>query len=329
MIMALGGIGLAVAEPRSVPQIAPLSSVALRPLREAPAQVVARHEAKIAAEISARIVALPFEVGQRVKRGALLVQLDEGDARLAVQRAEAQLAAAQARLAQSEAQTRRARELAARAFISADALQARESELAIAAADRQVAEAALTTARRALDKHRLYAPFDGVVRARPGQLGELATPGAALYLLAASAGSEVAARIPVTEADSLNQTTEFVFESALQRWPVRLVRLSPLIERPARSVEARFSFTAAAAAIGSEGRLLWRDERPHLPPEILVRRAEGLGVFVAQDGIARFVSLSQAQEGRPAPVALPSETLLVVRGQERLRDGAPLTPAGR
>jgi len=305
-------------------RIAPLARVAIQPQRSAPAQVIARFEAKIAAEVAARIVQLPYEVGEAVRQGSVLVRLDEGDARLAIARAEAQLAAAQARAAQLAAQTGRARELAQRAFISADALQARESELAVAEAEVRVVEAALATARRALDKHVVRAPFAGIVRARPGQLGELASPGAPLYLLAASDGQEVSAQVTAPDSESLRRASDIEFETAGERWPVRLLRLSPLVEREARTREARLRFLGAPAAIGSEGRLRWRDPRPHLPAELLVRRDGRIGVFVAAGGKARFVALPEAQEGRPAATSLPADSAIVVHGQQALTDGATL-----
>ena len=51
----------------------------------------------------------------------------------------------------------------------------------------------------------------------------------------------------------------------------------------------------------------------------------GLGVFVADSNTAQFVPVPGAQEGRPAPVDLSRDTLIVVRGQARLQDGDALT----
>ena len=52
--------------------------------------------------------------------------------------------------------------------------------------------------------------------------------------------------------------------------------------------------------------------------------ANAFGVFVANDEHARFVAIPGAQEGRPAAVDLPAETLIVVRGHTRLQDGDSL-----
>ncbi|MCS7100056.1 MAG: efflux RND transporter periplasmic adaptor subunit, partial [Burkholderiaceae bacterium] len=181
--------------------VAPARAVHLFPERDAPASVVARNESRLAAEIAARIVAIPVDVGQRVAAGAVVVQLDDADARLALVQAEAAFAAAQARLALAESQLARARELRAQAFISPEALTQRETELAVVRAEVGSAEAALAAARRTLQKTVVRAPFAGVVMARPGQVGEIAQPGAPLLVLKDAAPPEIASPIPAALAD--------------------------------------------------------------------------------------------------------------------------------
>jgi hypothetical protein len=89
-------------------------------------------------------------------------------------------------------------------------------------------------------------------------------------------------------------------------------------------VDARLRFTGAAAAPGASGRIAWRDGDAHVAPELVVRRAGRLGVFVDDAGTARFHALPEAQEGRPARVDLPPNARLVVQGQLALKDGQRL-----
>ncbi|HEY0856367.1 MAG TPA: biotin/lipoyl-binding protein, partial [Albitalea sp.] len=78
--------------------------VALRPLREAPASVVARNEARLAAEVPGRVLRWTVDTGGSVRRGALLVELDATDHRLARDRARAAVQSSQARLALAQQQ---------------------------------------------------------------------------------------------------------------------------------------------------------------------------------------------------------------------------------
>lgn len=331
LTLLLLGCGRQEAPPPAVPPaptfvLRSVAEVALYPERSAPAAVVGKHEARLSAEVAAPVLAMPVDVGQTVRKGEVVVRLDTRDAELALERAAAAVAQAEARYAQAKAQLERARALRERNFISAEALTLRETELAAAAADLRAAIAQRETARRALEKHTLRAPFDAVVRARSGQVGELAAPGAVLLTLVSHGELELAAQLQPRDAASLQRAVmpAPTFENAGQHHEVKLLRISPAINRESRSIEARFAFIGEPPAVGSEGRLVWRDAQPHLPADLLVRRDGRLGVFVAEGGKARFHALPQAQEGRPALLDLPADTRIVTQGRHALQDGQPL-----
>jgi membrane fusion protein (multidrug efflux system) len=85
-------------------------------------------------EVSGRIAQLNFADGQRVRRGQLLVQLDD-----TLQQAQLQQAEAQASIARTNLQ--RSRELQAQGFVSQSAVDQNAAAL-------QVAEAQVALARR-------------------------------------------------------------------------------------------------------------------------------------------------------------------------------------
>lgn len=320
----------ASAPARPAMKLASVAAVAMHPERSAPAAVVGKNEARLSAEVSARILALPADVGQSVRRGDVVARLDPRDAELSLERAEAALAQAGARHAQARAQLDRARALREKNFYSAEALTLRETELAAATADLRAATAQRDTARRVLDKHVLKAPFDGAVRSRSAQVGELAAPGSVLLTLVSAGELELAAQLQPRDAQSLAAATAAAvtpaptFEFAGGREAVELLRISPAVNRESRSIEARLRLAGKPPAIGTEGRLVWRDPQPHLPADLLVRRDGRYGVFVAQAGKARFHVLPTAQEGRPAPLDLPADAQVVTQGRHALQDGQSL-----
>ena len=147
-------------------------------------------------------------------------------------------------------------------------------------------------------------------------------------VLSGASAEDVERRVTQPLEDAIKQVADIRFEGDGGTRPVSLERISPAIDRQARSVEARLRFVGEAPAPGAQGRILWRDTQAHLPAEVIVRREGRLGAFVVNDGHARFVPLPNAQEGRPAAVDLPPDTRVVVQGQLVLRDGAPVTDAG-
>ena len=306
--------------------------IAVYPRREAPATVVARNETRLAAEISAVVSELSAEPGEVVAKGAVLARLDARDSELALERARAAEQSAKARLALAETQLKRARELKAEGFISQEALNQRETETAVVAADLRAATAALVTAQRSLEKCVLRAPFKAIVKTRSGQVGELAAVGTPLYTLLDAERLEVAAAVPVLEAASLAQAKEWVFVGQDGRFALSLLRVSPAIDRAARTREARLAFKSKAPLPGAEGRLEWREAQAHLPGEYLLRRGKELGVFVEDGGKARFLALPEAQEGRPVAFASPAGTRIATQNRNTLTDGQLLAPgaaAGR
>ncbi|MBX3619992.1 MAG: efflux RND transporter periplasmic adaptor subunit [Rhizobacter sp.] len=117
-------------------------------------------------EVSGRISRLGFADGQRVRRGQLLVQLDD-----ILQRAQLQQAQAQASIARTNLQ--RNRELLAANFVS-------QSVVDQSAAALQVAEAQVALTQAQLARMRIEAPFDGVAGIRLVNVGDYVKDGADL-----------------------------------------------------------------------------------------------------------------------------------------------------
>jgi len=115
-------------------------------------------------EVSGRIARLGFAEGQRVRRGQLLVQLDD-----TLQRAQFQQAEAQASIARTNLQ--RSRELLAQSFVSQSAVDQNIAAL-------QVAEAQVALAQAQLARMRVLAPFDGTAGLKLVDVGDYVKDGA-------------------------------------------------------------------------------------------------------------------------------------------------------
>lgn len=302
----------------------PLGELLIQAQHEAPAAAQSLNESRIASEVTAVVRTLPVQVGEVVEAGATLVELDPRDAQLALDRAQAALAAAQARIRLAEFQLQRARELHERNFASADTLTQRETELALAQAERAAATAQVASAQRDLDKCTIRAPYRAIVHARSAQLGELAAPGSPLLTLIDVSRIEVSAQIQPQDSASLQAADDILFVAPGTRYAVRLLRISPAIDRATRTQEARLPFSGQAAPPGTEGTIRWQGETNLLPADLLSRRNGRLGVFVADGDTARFAVLEQAQEGRPVAVTLAPATRVIVDGRFSLQDGVKI-----
>jgi RND family efflux transporter MFP subunit len=302
-----------------------LREVALPDRGTAPASVIAPNDSQIAAEVTAKVAQVHVEVGGSVRAGQLLLELDPADYQLALAQVDAQVTAARARVALAEQRLQQSLALRKKQFVSDDAVLELKTGVQAAEADLEVAQAQRAVAARNVEKCRIVAPFAGVVLERQAQVGAMATPGATLLRLVDLAPPEIEAQVQAARADELPRATEVVFENQGKPYPARLLRLSPVVDVAARTRVARLTFIDRAAPAGSSGTLRWTTSELLLPPELMVKRNQDLGAFVVESGQARFVLAPAAQEGRPFAVALPPETPVVVRGQQGLTDGQPVT----
>jgi membrane fusion protein (multidrug efflux system) len=117
-------------------------------------------------EVSGRVSKLGFGDGQRVRRGQVLVQLDDS-----LQLAQLQQAQAQASIARTNLQ--RNRELVAQNFVSQSVVDQAQANL-------EVAEAQVALAQAQLQRMKVLAPFDGFAGIRSVNVGDYVKDGADL-----------------------------------------------------------------------------------------------------------------------------------------------------
>lgn len=209
--------------------------------------------------------------------------------------------------------------------MSDDELLARQTDLAVLEANLQEQAVLIRIQDLALSRTMIKSPFDAAVVERQAQVGSYAMPGAALMTIVQTDGREIDAEIDPRYAVQLPAVSELRFVSQGNEWRVELSRLSSVIETDTRILRARFKFSDDPAPIGLTGELVWNEATGLVPVAQIVQRGTSLGVFVANNNTARFVPVPGAQEGRAAPVDLPSDSLIVIRGQARLQDGDALS----
>ena len=240
---------VALAQPAAPVEVGvrPLREVALPDRGTAPANVIAPNDSRIAAEVTARVARVHAEVGSTVKVGQLLLELDAADYRLAQAQADAQVTAARARVALAQQRQQQALTLRKKQFVSDDAVLELKTGVQAAEADLEVARAQQAVAARNVEKCRIVAPFAGVVLERQAQVGATATPGTTLLRLVDLAPPEIEAQVQAIQADALPRASELTFDGQDRRYPVNLLRLSPVVDAAARTRVARLAFANRAA----------------------------------------------------------------------------------
>jgi hypothetical protein len=144
-----------------------------------------------------------------------------------------------------------------------------------------VSAAAVKTARAAQGKCDVRAPFPAIVLERLAQEGEMAIrqarPWSACSILRASKSKPRCSKQmqPVSRSARLLPH----WSPVDGRYPLRLVRMSPALNKSSRLDEARLRFTAKAAAPGSSGRVIWASPEMHVPAQATGASARATGGF--------------------------------------------------
>jgi membrane fusion protein (multidrug efflux system) len=209
-------------------EVARVKTTQLQDDAQAVGTLKSRQSVMLRPEVAGRISQIAFSDGARVRKGQLLVQLDD-----TLQRAE--LSQAQAQVSIVRANLNRNQELLAEKFVAPRAVE--ESQAAL-----QVAEAQLALAQARLGRMRIVAPFDGSVGIRNVNVGDYVKDGADLVNLEDSSSLYVDFRVPERFQGKLatGQVVKVELDALPgQAFQAKVQALDPLVDANGRSVAVR------------------------------------------------------------------------------------------
>ena len=187
LVLTLATVALIAACSRPAPPEEPVRSVklmtvgaqALQAQVEYSGEVRARVESRLGFRVAGKMVQRQAELGQKVRAGQVLAQLDPRDYQLAADASRAQLASATTQRDLAAADFKRYQTLKNQNFISGAELERREATLKASQATLDQARAQLSSQGNQAAYTTLVAPAAGVVtgiEAEPGQVVAAGTP---------------------------------------------------------------------------------------------------------------------------------------------------------
>jgi RND family efflux transporter MFP subunit len=246
-----------------------------------PAAVQARQRAALSARMPASVIELPYEEGQWVKAGAVVVRLDDAALRAAVAAAEAGVKAVEADFERTKT------------LLEKGAATPRELEQVTAAASG--AQAQLTAAKDNLSHAALRAPFAGRVAARRTNLGDVVNSGTPLIEIEGEGGLEIRATLESPLAATLRPGSKVkaLVDGQASPLAVTITAIAPAGDATTHRFELKADLPAASGLrSGLFARLLvpgvTADPRILVPAAAVFERGGLTGVFVATDGKARL-----------------------------------------
>jgi RND family efflux transporter MFP subunit len=286
---------------------------------EATGTVRPKLQAVIEAKISGRITRLAVTLGQAVKQGDLLVELDS-------QEIQARLDQANATLRQAELEFNRTTNLRKQSA-------ATQAELDMVQARHNVAKAAVAEAEALSGYAKITAPFDGTVARKLADEGDLAMPGKPLLELEGHAGLRLVADVPSSLASRVLPAAKLAVRVDAVPDPLvgTVAEISPAADPVSRTVRVKVDLPATPGlGSGQFGRLavpLSEAAFLFVPPSALIRRGQLEILFVASENKAQMRLVRAGKEtaqGIEILSGLAPGEAVVVDGAGRLRDGQPL-----
>lgn len=197
--------------------------------------LAANEAAQIRAEIAGQVRAVNFEEGQAVRRGDVLVRIDDSELR-------AQLAQAESRFRLAELNLRRSEDLAQARSMSQAELDRTRSEFASA-------EAELRLLRVRVDKMEIKAPFDGIIGARSISPGDFVTAATAITTLNDLSRLKIDFQVPEFFVSRVRPGSTFTLRARTPTGEVsatgEVYFVSSVIERATRSSQVKGLLAAA------------------------------------------------------------------------------------
>ena len=185
-----------VSEPIRAVKLLEVSAGQLKPSVEYAGEVRARTESRLGFRVSGKLLQRNVDVGQSVRPGQLLAQLDGQDFALAVQVAQAQVVAATTQRDLAQADWQRYVALKEQGFISAAELDRRKASMQSAQAQLDQARAQAATQSNQSGYTRLLADAAGVVIAVGAEAGQILSAGTPVVTLAVDGPRDAVFSVP-------------------------------------------------------------------------------------------------------------------------------------
>lgn len=307
--------------------------------------VTPRRQSRVSVAVAGLVMERAVELGSQVEQGDLLLQLDDELARLERDRAAADTREAQSRLAEARRLLKEARSVGAGRNIAATEVARRESEVRTAQAVLARAEAAQALQEARLRRHRIEAPFSGLISERSVDVGQWVEPGTSVFTLVDGQSLRLDFQVPQQAQSLLNDdSTLRVTAPDGQEQTARISTLVPVASNPSRTFLLRAEpppdlNLKPGMSVSAVLRLERRDRALSVPRDALNRYPEGRvtvwiarstdteGVFEVREQRIRILSMT----GDRAFVSdgLEASQQVVSRGNEALSDSIEVELADR
>jgi len=300
--------------------------------------VTSPHSSQVSTSVEGLVSTVFFDSGAHVKEGDLLLELDAELEEAAYAQAEAQTAQAAAEVEDAKRRLLIAESLAKRKYGPQNEVEARQAEVEIDTATHASFRAEQKRRMAILERHKLPAPYEGVISKRMAEVGQWVEPGTAVFELVAMHDFRVDVPVPQDYYARLREGAEVEIEvDSLpgEKIPAKIGALIPVSDPDARTFTLRVLPAREDIPItpGMSARVLVNLQTGRrdvsVSRDALIRYPDGrVTVWVLKEAgdtvsvTERRVEIGLAFDGLVQVLSgLKEGERVVVRGNESLREG--------
>ncbi len=285
--------------------------------------LVANERVEMVSEQSGRVISINFQEGQFVKKGQLLIKLNDDELQVQLKKAEYQHALLQERLERQ------------RILLEKDAVSREDYDKVLT--EFNVLKQDIEQLKIRIDKMHVKAPFDGVVGFRDVSLGAFLQINSKITTLVDIANLIVEVAIPEKYVmDKLSgATVNFNVEGMVNNFSAVIYAVDPQVDVNTRTimVRARYKNSNNLLRPGMSAKVMLKtgaeDINVYVPNQAVVPVVNGRSVWILKNGKAKFVPVQTGN--RTADMleilsGIERGDTVITTGLMQLREGIAVTP---
>lgn len=292
-----------------------------------------RVESRLGFRVGGKIVARRVDVGNIVKRGQVLMQLDPQDLQLAQAQANAGLKAAESNRDLAKAEYKRYLDLREKNFVSQAVLDSKDTAYKAAQASYDQAVAAYRNQSNQAGYATLVSDVEGVVTGVDAEAGQVVAAGTPVVRVAQTGEKEIVIGIPEDRVDAVRRMTDVrvrTWAKPNEVFPGKLRELSPMADPATRTYTAKIAIPQAPedVKLGMTAYVAFATKTPHamvkLPLTALFQDKSASSVWIVDHGSVKLIPVQVAgSSGNDIIVSsgLTSGQTVVTAGVNLLKPG--------
>lgn len=324
--------------PPALVEVAQITQGAAEPMLEFVGTVYYARKSDVASEVDGIVEQVYFEEGYRVKSGAPLVSLNSDFLETVISATRADHDLVLVELEQAAKELKRREPLYKEGSVSESAydefffkskkLQNRSLSL----------QAALERLMLEKNKKKILAPFDGIVVYKNAEKGEWVDGGGMIAVIADDSVVDIVVNVPAAMLKYLEPGKKITLEINRQKYTGKFLSFVPKGDVTTRTFDVKIRMQNTPGLIeGMEARALMpsaaKREGLKVPRDALLDRFGQNVIWLVQDSAAKMVPVQVIgydgmHVGLSGPGLAAGDTV-VVKGNERLREGQPVKTGSR